>query len=232
MIRAASIEGDATGFQPVEGGSTPTAALSRHEWRVAPMSFQTAQEWVRKHHYSRGGSNTRCYVLGVMSKRSPFEADAVGVSWWIPPTKTCGGSVWPLNPQAVLSLSRLVCVPSAPKNTPSFMLAHCHRFIDRVRWPIWITFADSWQGHSGGIYKAAGWIECGRTKPEATYVKDGRMVCRKSGPKTRTHDEMIAKGCEFVGRHSRVRFVNVRNDLREVFEPIRQRLTAPASAAR
>lgn len=63
------------------------------------------------------------------------------------------------------------------------------RFIDRQRWPILITFADSWQGHKGTIYKAAGWLQCGETKPEATYTLADRMICRKAGPKTRTHSE-------------------------------------------
>jgi hypothetical protein len=106
------------------------------------------------------------------------------------------------------------------------MLAHAARFIDGERWPIWITFADEWQGHTGGIYRAAGWMECGRTKPEATYTLKGRMVCRKAGPVTRTHQQMIDLGCLFKGRHSRIRFVRVRPDLREKFEPIRKRLLA------
>jgi hypothetical protein len=78
----------------------------------------------------------------------------------------------------VLSLSRLVCEQSAPKNTPSFLLSNGMRFIDRNRWPILITFADDWQGHVGTIYRAAGWIECGRTKPNPTYTLNGRRAVR------------------------------------------------------
>lgn len=213
--------------QPTEGGSTPTVLLYRSRWRVSPVSLSTTREMVVKHHYSRGGSNTAVYTFGVVPIAG---GDSVAVSWWIPPTKTCGGSVWPRAPQSVLALSRLVCTPSAPKNTPSFLLAHSQRQIDRTRWPVLITFADKWQGHTGAIYKAAGWIACGMTKPERTYTKDGVMIARKAGPHTRTHNEMIALGCELVGSYSRYRWVHVLPALRAEFEPIRIRLVGGISA--
>lgn len=43
---------------------------------------------------------------------------------------------------------------------------------------------------------------------------------------TRTHSQMLSLGCKFVGRFSRRRFVHVRADLLESFEPIRKRLAA------
>ena len=88
------------------------------------------------------------------------------------------------------------------------------RFIDRSRWPVLLTYADEWQGHSGGIYKAladAGWKEDGYSKPERTYLDgEGKMVSRKRGPKTLTHAEMLAIGCTCVGKFRRKRFVNKR----------------------
>ena len=179
---------------------------------------------MRREHYSKGGSNTAVYTLGVFPAAEWFGSSPIAVSWWLPPTPACGKSVWPDDRQSVLSLSRLVCEPAAPKNTPSFLLSHGMRFINRQRWPILITFADDWQGHTGTIYRAAGWIECGRTKPEPTYTINGKMTCRKAGPITRTHDQMISLGAVFVGRFSRRRFVHVRADLREKLEPIRVRL--------
>ena len=100
-----------------------------------------------------------------------------------------------------------------PKNTPSFLLSHSMRQIDRQKWPILIMFADEWQGHVGTIYKASGWIECGFTSAEPTYTLNGVMISRKAGPVTRTHDQMIGMGCEMVGRFRRRRFVHARRDL-------------------
>lgn len=213
-------------IQPGEGGSIPTLPLDRHAWRVRPVSLDCARAMVVAHHYGKGGSNTAVATFGVMPADTIFEADAVAVAWFLPPTKICGASVWPDDPQAVVALSRLVATPAAPKNTASFLLRHAVRLLDRERWPIVVTFADEWQGHTGGIYRAAGWIECGVTRPAKVYVKDGRMVSRKSGPKTRCHSQMLAIGCECMGSFRRHRFVHVRPDLREQFEPIRQRLVA------
>lgn len=210
--------------QPGEDGSTPIPSLRRSEWRVLPCDLSTAQELVRREHYSGGGSNTAVYTFGVFPSRQWFGTHPIAVAWYLPPTPACGKSVWPKDCQAVLSLSRLVCEPGAPKNTPSFLLSHGMRFIDRQRWPILITFADEWQGHLGTIYLAAGWIECGRTKPESTYTLNGRMVCRKAGPVTRTHEQMLELGCKFMGRFSRRRFVHVRPDLLNEFAPILHRL--------
>lgn len=194
--------------QPGQGGSIPTPPLRKSDWRVCPISLDRARDMVHRHHYSRGGSNTAVYTFGLLPREAIFEFDAIAVTWWIPPTKVCGAGVNPSDPQRVLSLSRLVCVPEAPKNAASFILRHSMRMIDRSRWPVLITFADEWQGHTGAIYLATGWHFAGRTKPERTYTKNGRMVSRKRGPRTLTHDEMLADGCEFVGSFRRLRFIH------------------------
>ncbi|MCI0335391.1 MAG: hypothetical protein L0228_19460 [Planctomycetes bacterium] len=170
-----------------------------------------AQALTRRFHYSAGGSNTRVLVCGLWRRGDWLDRDCHGASWWLPPTKTTGGSLAPDNPQGVLALSRLVVVPGVPRNACSFLIRHSMRFIDRNRWPVLVTYADEWQGHDGGVYKAlrdCGWQEDGRTKPERTYVKNGVMVSRKRGRRTFTHTEMLAMGCECVGSFRRKRFVN------------------------
>jgi len=81
--------------------------------------------------------------------------------------------------------------------------------IDRIRWPCLVTYADEWQGHTGSIYKAANWCEVGRTAPEATFVKDGRMIARKAGPRTRTRQEMESLSAEMIGRFAKRKFVHI-----------------------
>jgi hypothetical protein len=194
------------------GGSSPTARLLRGEWEVGKCSFELAKQLTRRFHYSKGGSNTRVLVCGLWRKGEWMDCDAYGVTWWIPPTKDAGAFIYPENPQGVLSLSRVVVIPGAPKNSCSFLIRHSMRFIDRQRWPVLVTYADEWQGHDGGIYRAladAGWREDGYTKPERTYVdQHGRMVSRKRGPRTYSHKEMVAQGYRFVGKFRRKRFVH------------------------
>jgi hypothetical protein len=163
---------------------------------------------VQRWHYARGGSNTAVYTHGLFPRQSHWEEEAVGCAWWLPPTRTSAESFDKQNWQGVLSLSRLVVSPDIPTNAESFLIRHSMRMIDRERWPILVTYADSWRGHKGTIYRAAGWVECGQSKPERRYVIRGKMVSRKAGPKTRTHAEMLALGAECVGSYSAIRFMH------------------------
>lgn len=186
-------------------------SLIKGEWIVRECHLDLAQLLVRRFHYAAGGSNTAVDTFGLWRREAWLDSDCAGATWWLPPTKSAGGSVYPENPQGVLALSRVVVVPEAPKNACSFLIRHSMRFLDRTRWPVLLTYADEWRGHEGTIYKAladAGWKHEGYSKPERTYVKNGRMVSRKRGPKTFTHSEMLANGCECVGRFRRKRFVH------------------------
>lgn len=201
---------DASAFQAEQGGSIPTAPLCKHDWEVRPCRLELAQDLVERFHYAHGGSNTATYVHGLFPRGGVWDRECVGVAWWIPPTKSSAKRNYPKNWQGVLSLSRVVCTLDAPKNSCSFLIRHSMRFIDRRAWPCLVTYADEWQGHGGGIYEALrdiGWRFDGFTKPTRVYVKDGRMIARKA-TKTRTHAEMLALGCECVGKFRKKRFVN------------------------
>jgi hypothetical protein len=180
--------------------------LRRSEWEVRTVDLAVAQELVRKHHYSGGGSNTATYRHGLFKKSGD---ECMGVAWWIPPTKAAANATYPNDWRGVLALSRLVIVPEVPKNGASFLLGQSMKTIDRKRWPCLVTYADEMQGHTGAIYRATNWEYCGITAKEATWFKDGRMIARKAGPKTRTKAEMIAMGCEMVGRFAKHKFRHI-----------------------
>lgn len=181
--------------------------LIKADWQIRDLSIPVGRSLVRRFHYARGASNTRTYLHGLFAADAFWEADCVGAAWWIPPTKSAALATYPENWQGVLCLSRLVIKPDVPSNAASYLIGRSIRLIDRSRWPCLVTYADSWQGHDGAIYKATNWTEVGRTKPERTYVQAGRMLSRKAGGKTRTHSEMLALGAECIGSFSRIKFV-------------------------
>lgn len=209
VSRAESAEGGTVGNQPIGGGANPTSALfHRRDWWVAGCQLKTAQELVRRWHYSGGGSNTAVYTHGLFPRDWFWESQCVGCAWWLPPTKTAAVSFSREKWRGVLSLSRLVVSPDVPNNAESFLIRHSMQQIDRNRWPVLVTYADSWQGHLGTIYKAAGWVECGKSKPQPRYRINGRMISRKIGPKTRSHSEMLALGVEYLGDFAAIRFMH------------------------
>jgi len=181
--------------------------LRRTDWYVKTVRLHVVQDLVHRLHYSGGGSNTAVYSHGLFRKGD--DTKCLGVAWWIPPTKAAANATWPANWQGVLALTRLAIEPEVPSNGASFLLGRSMAAIDRKRWPCLVTYADEMQGHTGAIYRATNWEYLGMTAKEATFFKDGRMVARKAGPKTRTRDEMLALGCEMVGRFAKHKFRHV-----------------------
>ena len=184
--------------------------LRKLEWVVKSVPIGTARELVMAYHYAKGASNTRTYTHGLFKVGDLLAEHCLGVAWWIPPTKSAANATYPEDWRKVLCLSRLVVAPGVPKNACSFLLSRSRKLIDSERWPCLVTYADSWRGHTGGIYKSDNWEYVGMTKKERTYVKDGRMIARKAGPKTRTHAEMLELGAEMVGSFAKHKFVMLR----------------------
>lgn len=179
--------------------------LRKNEWEVRPVPLKDAQEMVREHHYARGGSNTAVYTHGLYRKS---DNKLCGVVWWLPPTRVACESVNREQWTRVLSLTRMVLVPGVPKNACSFLLARSVASIKRDgRFVTLVTYADESQGHTGGVYKAAGWDYVGRTGPYPRWVDGtGKQVAAKA-TKNRTKAEMEALGYQKVGSFYKHKFV-------------------------
>ena len=185
----------------------PGAVLNASEWEVRTVALARAVKIVKRFHYSGGSANTATYRYGLFRKDNPNKC--YGVALWIPPTKSAALATYPRDWKGVLCLSRLAINPKAPTNAASFLLGRSMRMIDRKRWPCLVTYADTWQGHTGAIYKATNWEYIGMTRPERTYQINGRMVARKAGPKTRTHAEMLEFGAKLIGSFAKHKFIHV-----------------------
>jgi hypothetical protein len=148
---------------------------------------------VAEHHYAQGGPNTAVFRHGLFHIDDPMTC--LGIAWWLPPTRVAAESVC-ANWRGVLTLTRLVVHPDVPQNGASFLLAASVKLIRQdSRWECLVTYADMSQGHTGAIYRAAGWRYIGQTAAEQRWVDaSGRQVSRKAGPKSRTRAEMLALG--------------------------------------
>jgi hypothetical protein len=186
----------------------PQNGLRRREWRVDTCPLDQARALCGRLHYSAGSANTATYRHGLY-RCDGWPLYLQGIALWIPPTRSAAEATWPVW-ERVLALSRLALEPDVPTNGASYTLAQSTRLIaEGGRWDCLVTYADEWQGHTGAIYLAAGWEYVGLTKPERVYVRDGVMIARKAGPKTRTHAEMLALGAECVGAFPRRKFRKV-----------------------
>jgi hypothetical protein len=185
---------------------TDGPVLHKHEWEVRPVSIALARRLVEQYHYAAHASNTAVAIHGLVQVGQFFDEPCYGVAWWLPPTRAAAEATYPANWQGVLSLSRLVVVPGMPQNAASFLLARSMKLLDREAWPCLVTYADTYQGHTGAIYRATNWRYAGLTDSTPVWVKDGRIVARKA-THTRTVAEMEALGAVLVGNYPKHKFV-------------------------
>lgn len=83
------------------------------------------------------------------------------------------------------------------------------RMIDRDRWPVLLTFADTALGHTGAIYRATNWECDGPVSAGDVWVdSNGRRMGRKRGPRTFTAPEMVANGFRMLPSDPKIRFVH------------------------
>lgn len=180
--------------------------LRKGDWEVLPVPLGHGQGMTVEHHYSQGGSNTGTYMHGLFRVGDCLRCK--GMCWWLPPTRSAAEASWDGDWQQVLALSRMVILPEVPSNGASFLLSRSVRLVTADgRFRCLVTYADTWRGHTGAIYRAANWEYLGLTEPEGVWVDGrGRMVARKAGPRTRTKKEMLELGYIFKGKFPKHKF--------------------------
>ncbi len=157
--------------------------FKKNQWLVKEIQMKTALDLIKKFHYCHGAAKIGVYTHGLFKKNKQKEKYCLGAILWIPPSITAAASVYP-DFSAVLCLSRLVVAPEVPKNGASFLIASSMRLIDTERWHCLLTYADTWQNHSGQIYKATNWEYLGLTQPYMIYqnkeglVRGKKRVCK------------------------------------------------------
>jgi len=176
--------------------------LRKEEWSVEPIQHATASHLIKAHHYSRSCALTSVYAHGLFK-----DGVLLGACLWMPPTKVAAKTVHE-NWRRVLTLSRLAIVPDTPRNAASYFLSRSVRLIrEEGKWECLITYADTWQGHTGAIYRACNWEYLGMTKPTPVFVNgSGEVAGRKRGPKNYSTKDMESMGYKNAGLFSKHKY--------------------------
>ena len=84
------------------------------------------------------------------------------------------------------------------------------RFIDRDRWPAFVTYADTRLGHTGAIYRATNWICFGEVPGKSVWIgPSGEQRGQKRTDRNLTVAEMEALGFNRVPiRYPKIKFVH------------------------
>lgn len=178
------------------------------DYEVRPVPAADARPYVCAHHYSGGVSVTGTDIHGLYRRDSDV---LLGVAWWLPPTKNAAKSVAGDDWRKCVSLSRLVVDPTVPTNGASYLIGQSVKILIRDgRWSTLLTYADEGEGHSGAIYRATNWTYLGAMRPTYRYRNtDGRLMSKKRGPRTYSHQEMIDLGFTPEGPFAKHKFVKV-----------------------
>lgn len=169
----------------------PGETFHKSDYEIRTIPLAEARLLVEKYHYAKSCSNTAVFKHGLFRKDSD---EILGVALWLPPTRPA--ALWvDTNWKGVLSLTRLVIVPGVPTNAASFLMAASIREIRKdVRWTALVTYADTAQGHTGAIYRAANWEYRGEVKGHPVWKDaDGRQVSTKATV-NRTYPQMLELG--------------------------------------
>lgn len=189
----------------------PDGGLRGSEWVVQNLpDHAEAVGFLRRVHYARGGANTSTARHGLYRPEyPPFVGELRGVALWMPPTRAAAEAIAGADWQGVLTLSRLAVDDDCPTNAASFLLGRSMRLLDRSRWPVLVTYADTSHGHTGVIYRATNWRCDGEVAAGDTWVDaSGQQVGRKRGRFSYTRAEMEAQGCRRVPAAPKIRFVH------------------------
>ena len=182
--------------------------IKKREWFVKPVEIAVARRIIEDSHYAKSATKTGVAIHGLFKVDEP--ENCLGVAWWLPPTKNAAASVWE-NHREVLSLTRMAIYPSVPKNAASFLLSRSIKILrlDK-RWKCLLTYADTFQSHTGRVYQASNWTYIGLTAPSEVWVdKSGKMMGKKRGAKNLTSAEMRELGFTLAGRYPKHKYIYI-----------------------
>jgi hypothetical protein len=150
----------------------PTSTFDRgRQWTVRELGsaggkFETARGWVERWHYSRRmpGGGTRTF--GVFS--IPNNVHGIATRYGLHP--------W----QGNIEISRVVAHPDAPANTASRAVAALLKLYGSRGYEWLFSYADTGQGHHGGIYQALNGVYLGTSGERPGYLLNGEPVHPRS----------------------------------------------------
>lgn len=135
------------------------------------VSLVEVRNFIEQNHYSKSVNGCKVsYCFAIYSDGNLVGAALFGqlstTAW--KKYSQCEGDV--------VELRRLVCHASCPKNTESWFISKCLKFLRKNSpYKICISYADPRYGHVGYVYQASNWNYLGQTAKDTILVTpDGR----------------------------------------------------------
>lgn len=189
-------------FVDVIAGDTELFALAP-DWSQPPVmrvtSFLTATQWIGRYHYLGSlASHSIPYamfcpdMMAMVAFGQPSNAHGVAKKYGL---EAYRGNV---------EIVRVAVHPDAPANTASHVVAAACDVFHADSGMEWVfSYADTGQGHHGGIYQAVNAVYVGLSPAERGYLLDGekihpRSVVSRFGSRNPTHEALGTRTLERI----------------------------------
>lgn len=169
---------------------------------LSGSEISAAKALICSHHYTHSVPSGKSYYL--------LFGDAI-VVWSIPANKNIGKFLLK-EPAKVWELSRLWAPNGHEKNLLTQAISAAVKWIiKQEKLDALVSYADPNAGHSGGVYRAASWIEHGRSEETRVYRdRKGLTIARRafhSGSKSLKKAEIEKLGYKELRLPGKIRFV-------------------------
>lgn len=151
--------------------------MSVKDFNVLVCDRKDIKQFIEKWHYSKsinGIMSNYCFklmnndeIIGGMI----FGKLAMANAW----------KKYSKNAEDVIELRRLCCIDDTPKNTESFFIGACLRWLKKnTKLKIVVSYADPEYGHSGIIYQASNFVLVGKTSAGKVIFWNGKKYHDKA----------------------------------------------------
>ena len=156
-------------YQRDDGGASPTAPLQPKDLVVGPISHRVAAEFVRARHYLHAPASAVRLSLGVFGG-----GELLGVAIFNPGPRNGHRLLRGATQADMLHLARFWMDDRAPRNGESRALGIIARHLRRhTAVKALLAYSDPAAGHSGTIYRGAGWLFLGHADAQPLMSVNG-----------------------------------------------------------
>lgn len=146
-------------------------------YTVELVSRKEVRDFIEKHHYSHSINGVMAsYCFGLYDNLEMVGAMLFGKLGMANTWKKYGSKE-----EDVLELRRLVCIDDTPKNTESYFIGKCLRWLKQnTEVKTIVSYADPNYGHQGVIYQATNFKNVGNTAKGKVIIWDGKKYHDKA----------------------------------------------------
>ena len=154
------------------------------DFTVEAVPRKVIAGFVEKHHYLHsvnGVQHIQCFGL-FKEGRFGFDKQLIGAAMYCHPSMPSTAQRYnPDNPKRCWELRRMVCIDDTPKNTESYFISKCLKWIrQNTNVEVVLAFADTQEGHEGIIYQASNFHSLGQTGSGTKLMVDGKLRHNRS----------------------------------------------------